>query len=265
MFQNIAEEVIYTNEEETSSKVKNIFKTLFSIKDIILYIVSFGVSVVGFGGEIAPFGLAMLAAVCSNKIPMAIVFVLTSIGTFIGFGKETFLIYILTSLIFIASILIKTPKTESHSRNEQKKLGANLLFSVTVVQAIKIIFTDFYVYNLLTSFVLIISAYVFYKIFANSIIVIKEHSKVFTIEEVIGASLLVAIAVCSLGNLSIFELSIKNILSIMLVLFLGWKKGMLVGSTAGITIGVVLGIIGATNPILIAAYAVSRYVGRNIK
>ena len=265
MFQNIAEEVIYTNEEETSSKTKNILKTLFSIQDIILYIVSFGVSIVGFGGEVAPFGLAMLAAVCSNKIPMAIVFILTSIGTLIGFGKETALIYILTSLIFIASILIKTPKVQNHSRNEQKKLGLNLIFSIIIVQAIKTIFTDFYIYNVLTSFILVISAYVFYKIFANSLIVIKEHSKVFTIEEVIGASLLISIAICSLGNLSIFGLSIKNILSIMLVLFLGWKKGMLVGSTAGITIGVVLGIIGATNPILIAAYAVSRNASRNSK
>ena len=34
--------------------------------------------------------------------------------------------------------------------------------------------------------------------------------------------------------------SIKNILSILIVLVLGWKNGMLVGATGGITIGVVL-------------------------
>ena len=87
-----------------------------------------------------------------------------------------------------------------------------------------------------------ILTYIFYKIFANSITVIKEYGikKAFTVEEVIGASLLVAIAFYSLHGLNIFGLSISNILSIMIVLFLGWKNGMLVGATSGITIGMVL-------------------------
>ena len=52
-------------------------------------------------------------------------------------------------------------------------------------------------------------------------------------------------------------LSITNILSVMLVLFLGWKHGLLVGATSGITIGMVLGIITANSPILVASYAIS--------
>ena len=55
-----------------------------------------------------------------------------------------------------------------------------------------------------------------------------------------GASMLLSIAFYSLQPISIFGLSISNILSIMLVLFLGWQYGILVGATAGITIGMVL-------------------------
>lgn len=69
--------------------------------------------------------------------------------------------------------------------------------------------------------------------------------------------MLLAIAVCAVGDLSIFGFSIKNILSILIVLILGWKNGMLVGATGGITIGVVLGIISGTEPMMIAAYAIS--------
>ena len=43
----------------------------------------------------------------------------------------------------------------------------------------------------------------------------------------------------------------------MLVLFLGWKHGILIGATSGITIGVTLGIITASTPLLVAAYAIS--------
>ena len=72
-----------------------------------------------------------------------------------------------------------------------------------------------------------------------------------------GASLLFAIAFVSLSGLKFWGLSVTNILSVMLVLFLGWKHGMLVGATSGITIGMVLGIITANSPILVASYAIS--------
>ena len=120
-------------------------------------------------------------------------------------------------------------------------------------------FRSFLLYDLLLAIMVAVITFIFYKIFANSIIMLKEfrNKKAFTIEEVIGTSLLLAIAVCAVGDLSIFGFSIKNILSILIVLILGWKNGMLVGATGGITIGVVLGIISGTEPMMIAAYAIS--------
>ena len=38
---------------------------------------------------------------------------------------------------------------------------------------------------------------------------------------------------------------------------LGWKNGILVGTTSGVTIGVTLGVITGSEPIMIAAYAIS--------
>ena len=38
---------------------------------------------------------------------------------------------------------------------------------------------------------------------------------------------------------------------------LGWKNGVLVGSTAGVTIGVTLGIIAQNEPVVVAVYAIS--------
>lgn len=120
-------------------------------------------------------------------------------------------------------------------------------------------FTTFLVYDLVVSIMLGIIVYIFYKIFANSLIVINEYGikKAFSIEEVMGASLIISIALCAFSKLYIFGFSFTNIFSIMLVLFLGWKNGMLVGGTAGITIGMVLGIINETSPILVASYAIS--------
>lgn len=243
MFQNIIDEEIEEQSEKINSNKRKInFKGLFSISDIVLYAISFMVSMVGFSKEFAPFSLAIFAATCSNKIPAGVVFIATLLGTLIGFGVNGFLSYLLTALIFIVLMLIFRPKYEGEYRNEKQKLGKYVLISSFVVQAGKMLFSMFLVYDLLSSIMLSILTYIFYKIFVNSITVIKEYGKkrAFTIEEVIGASMLLCIAFYSIHPLNIFGLSISNILSIMLVLFLGWKNGILVGATSGITIGIVL-------------------------
>ena len=272
MFQNIIDEDIKEENdsldtEKNSRKKWTNIKNLFSVSDFVLYAISFMISMVSFGGEFDPFGLAMFAAVCSNRIPVGIVYVATCLGTLIGFGGSSLLSYVLTTLLFIVMMLIFRPRYQEKGRNEKQKLGVYVLISSFIVQAGKMFFTMFLVYDLLTSIMTCILTYIFYKIFANSITVIKEYGikQAFTVEEVIGASLILSIAFYSLNGLNIWGLSISNILSIMLVLFLGWKNGMLVGATSGITIGMVLGIIGDQSPVLVASYAISRIDCRSIK
>ncbi len=265
MFQNIQEDDCTNDEikyEETQlnkgEKLKNIVKDLFSIRQIVLYIISFMMSMVGFDMGFTPFALAIVAACASNYVSVGMVFVATAIGTFIKFGASNLLIYILTIAVFTVAILIKRPKVKIDDANEQKKLGGYLIFACLVVNITKMFFTNFYVYDLLSSIANAVVAFVFYKIFANSILVIKDYGikQAFSVEEVIGASLMLSIAISAFGNFQIFGFSLKNILSILLVMIMGWKNGILVGATTGTTIGVVLGIIGNSNPIMVASYAV---------
>jgi len=161
--------------------------------------------------------------------------------------------------LLIASILIFRPGFQSPERNEQQKLGIYLGAATFIVYIGKMFLNMFLIYDLISAIMYGIITYIFYKIFTNSISVIKQYGikQAFSIEEIMGASLMISIAFVSLSALKIFDLSITNILSVMLVLFLGWKNGMLVGATAGITIGMVLGIITSSSPILVASYAIS--------
>ena len=134
-----------------------------------------------------------------------------------------------------------------------------MTISVLLVQIIQILFKTFYIYDLIYSVILSISTFILYKIFVNALGVYKQigKKKVFSVEEVISASLLAVIAISALGNINIWGFSIRNILSILVVLLLGWKNGMLVGATSGATIGLTLGIIQGEDPTFIAAYAIS--------
>ena len=256
MFQNLNNSEVENMQEE---KTRINLKDLFREKDIFLYIISFMVSMVSFNGEWAPFGLAIFASSYSNRKPVGIIYLFILMGTLFKFGFGGLGIFFLTSILFIGLVLIIRPNFEEDERNEKQKLGRYVFLSSFIVQAGKMLFSGFLVYDLITAIAIGLVTYIFYKIFANSITVICEfaENKAFSIEEVMGASLLVAIAFVSLSGLSFWGLSITNIFSVMLVLFLGWKHGMLVGATSGITIGMVLGLITANSPILVASYAIS--------
>ena len=268
MFQNISSKDMEGQEvkQEQKDSVKEILHRLFAKQNIILYTISFLISMVGLSSEnvifsIVPFGLSFIAAALSNGQAVGIMYVLSLIGTFIKFGTNNFLTYFITSLVFFVLVLLIRPKLQDNV-NEKKKIGMHLFFAVLLVQIVPVFFRTFIVYDALISIMLAITTYIFYKIFVSSILMIKEFDskRAFTIEEVMGTSLLLAITISSFGKLSIFGFSVKNVLSILIVLILGWKNGVLVGATGGITIGVVLGIIGGSEPLMIAVYAVSGMV-----
>ena len=267
MFQNITRDsndnTEFYDEEIKKVNTKDVLKRLFAKQNIVLYIVTFMISMVGFDNNslifsLVPFGLAIIVAALSNDRPIGIMYILSLIGTYISFGFTNLLVYFITSLLLFISILLIRPRLQENV-NEKKKIGGHLFFSVLIVQIVPMFFRTFYVFDLMTSIMLGMTTYIFYKIFVNSITVIVDFGKrrAFTIEEVIGTSLLLAIAITAFGDLSIFGFSIKNILSALIVLVLGWKNGLLVGATGGITIGVVLGVITESEPIMIAVYAVS--------
>ncbi len=112
MFQNVEEKDININnndEEEIvkdSNKIVLILKELFSIQNIIIYIITLLVSMQGLKNTVAPFGLAMVAACIGENIPIVGVFIMAIIGTWIRFGFGMTAKMVLMLVIFFALILL---------------------------------------------------------------------------------------------------------------------------------------------------------------
>lgn len=263
MFQNISEQEIKEEQNSDIKKekfnIKQMLKNMFEAKNILTYIVAFMVSTVSILDGMNVFAIAIFAAACSNGVVAGFVYIATLLGTLIGLGNEAFLSYLLTSLLFMVLILFVKPRIQEDTKNEKMLVGKHLIFSIICLQAMNLFTGTYLIADLLITIMQSILAYIFYKIFVNSIPVLQEiwTKKAFTIEEVIGASLLASIAISALQNVSIYGISLSNVLSILLVLILGWKNGVLVGATAGLTIGVVLAILGLGDNSLIATYALS--------
>ena len=262
MFQNINESTIdnQSYEEEKKEKKKiDIFSNVFSIKNIPIYAISLMISMVGITGEVSPFSISILGACISNSVPLLGIVAFAIIGNAIKFGISGALTYILTALVLIVTMFIIKPKYNTEDQNEKVNLAKNIFISTLIIQLAKVGMSGFTLYDVLSIICFSIITIVFYKIFVNSIIVFRDffEAKAFSIEEILGASLMLAISVGAFGNLSVFGFSIRNILSILIVLILGWKNGVLVGTTAGVTIGVTLGVITSSEPVMVAAYAIS--------
>ena len=199
MFQNINEDTIEFDSKNTSENKNkiNILANIFTKDNIVLYFVSFMLSFVGLGGEFSIFSISMLAACISSEIPVLGIIVFSLIGNFIKFGVGGLLGYFITSLVMIAGVFIFKPRYNEQERNEKIKIGKNIFITILLIQVFKFMVSGFTIYDALSSITLAMIALVFYKIFVNSIVVLKEFYKkrAFSVEEVIGASLLLAISV----------------------------------------------------------------------
>lgn len=259
MFQNISEGAIDVEKNDIKQNGINIFSNVFAKQNITLYIVSFMLSQVGIGREFSIFAISMLGACFASSIPLLGIIIVSLVGSLIKYGVGGALGYFLTALVMIVTLFIFKPVYNEQERNEKIKIGKNVFLATILVQIIKFAINGFTLYDVLSSIVLSIVALVFYKVFVNSVVVLQDFTKrrAFSIEEVIGTSLILAISVGAFGDLNIFGFGIRNILSILIVMVLGWKNGILIGTTSGVTIGVTLGVITDSEPIMIAAYAIS--------
>ena len=267
MFQNITddlkqEDVEDVKENRSRVNISGALKRIFKFQNLLIYIVSFLVSTVSINNGWSIFGISMVAAACGSLVPAGIVVLTTGLGTLLGLGLGEFFNFLETVLVFIALVVIFKPKVSEDERNEVNKVGKHVFFASIIVSIAKCFIGILLKYDLINSLVGSALIYVFYKIFVNAIIVLKDfkEKEAFSIEELIGTSLMLSIAAFAFNGLVVYGFSISNVLCIALILILGWKNGPLLGGTTGITIGMALGIIGVISPVQIAAYSVAGFV-----
>ena len=258
MFQNVSSTRIESNIKE-ENKFRDVLKELFNAHNCIIYILTFLVSMVSIKNEIIPFGLAIVAACIGSTVPIFVVYLISFLSTWIFHGVDGLATYFCTSLIFFVILFIFKPKVSLEDRNEVLKVGPRLFISSFLYSLVKNLMDVFLIYDLFLGLVIAALTYTFYKIFVNGIVVIRDFGvkKAFTVEEVIAAAIIFAVAISVLKDITFFSLSVSNILIIFIILVLGWKNGMLVGGTSGLSIGLVLTLIGNATVLQLAVFAVS--------
>ena len=252
-----------TKDKQTSFEINyiEILKRLFSVQNILVYIVAFLISMCGLRGVpspeslIAPFGLAFLFASVSSGVPIILVTAFALVGTAVGFGGTETLITASISVITLLAIAIKKPDKDLEA-SEQMKLGGYLIFSSTIVKVLELIITGFTIEKFLIGFGYVAICFIAYKVFANTMSPISKFGKqkAFTGIELFGASLIIALALDCFGIVTFGNFNLRELLRLLFILYVEMRGGPLVGVSSGFTIALIEIGFNLTSPIVILIY-----------
>lgn len=240
MFHNISDIQDNNVDEIHDNKLEVLFflRNIFNLKNILIYIISFYVSMLSIKGKIYPFALSTLGACVCTQTPIIGVLVATSIGLIYVTDISVFIRYIITVVLFSVFNIIIKPKKSKTDRNEMYKLTYRLMTFNFLVQFIGAGIAGFG-NRLLYGFLHSAFVYIGYKICVCGIATIKNINRkdIFSNIELISAGLLISIMLFMLNNLMLFNIKITNLLMIFLIFYISFKNGYICGGLSGLVIG----------------------------
>lgn len=223
-------------------------------KSVLTYLITLVVSGAKLMTGTSPFGVAAFGAAATNKVPVLIPLIGISIITLLMFGPLAMLKFIISSVLFIA-LKVFINNTEKSKTTDTFKM----LVAVAISESISLFASKTLIYDSLLAVYSTITSAIFYLIFSEGLATIVDYDRknIISSEDMIASSVLLTVAVSLLGELSVWGISIRGIISVLMVMILGWKCGACIGATAGIAISIVLGIMGFGSAVTVATYGFS--------
>jgi stage II sporulation protein E len=236
---------------------KNALNINLIIRGVVYFTVSLLISRVMLLNNTAPFGIAFLiATVFINNDKISII---TASGAFLGYislynnikNLPSYLVVVVTIVLF--SHILK--KIEVKTR--------------ALVSMFAIIMFELFIYNffiarvsglmaLLNSFFLVLCIFPLYFILDYSLLCFKEikTKHIFSNEEIISMSIISSLIIAGTWGLTIFTISITNILGLVFVIIIAYINGSGAGAASGVAMGIIVGMSSENMIIFIGMYGI---------
>lgn len=203
-------------------------------------------------GGLMPFGIALYAATLGLNLNR----ILIAIAIFAGMLSSGATIQLYTAIV--AMLLFNAINIPfKKSAGPPLRVGIIAFAGVLIPEMLLTYLQGFLLYDVLKSLMngFIIFALVF--VFKNVLDILGSPTKryVLTNEEILSIAIACALSVGGLGPLSIFGVSIRNILCIIIILIFSFRTGAGNGAAIGVIVGTVISISTDSSPIIIASYA----------
>lgn len=224
----------------------------FSWDWVLYFVLAFFISRANIIDKLTPFGLAFIAAntlIGKSNIGILLSSIL-GILTYHGFQGMDYIVGML--IIWISFNRFKSIR------------GLSILKSSFLVSSLSVLVKLFYqlIFDRLFFYDLFIIVFEGIAIFTLTYVFLyslsyDKSSRIYNNERIISTFIMVALVLSGLHNIIVFGISIKNIVSILFILFSGYREGALIGGTVGIVLGMVSHISQPEMPFLLAIYGLS--------
>ena len=203
-------------------------------------------------GSIAPLGIAFflyISRVERYRIP---VFISTLIGIFLSTNSMPYILKYTLCLIIFMAINKKIKKIDSIWKISLT--GALVVLPISMGQAL---LSNSYIYDILIAGMEGVIMFIAVYIFSYGIgLLTNSNSRIeINIEEAISISLIVTFSIMGIGDLSIMGVSIRVVLSTILILIVSIVGGSSMGATSGVIVGVAFLINDATSAIYMGMFS----------
>ncbi|MDR7855678.1 stage II sporulation protein E [Tissierella sp.] len=220
---------------------------------IIILLMGFFLARTNILNKLTPFGFAFLLAYIVMKGVKVSLLLSVLIGTFTFQGLAGVSYGISCILVFSFFALIKEEKT--YSLVKSILIGTSIFI---ISRSFGLIMEKtFFIYDL---FLIIFEGIVVFTmsyVFSFSLPIERVSSTSINNEKTISSFITLALALSGISNMGILGVGIKNAVSVIIILFLGYNQGALFGGTSGMILGMVSYISNPEMPFIIGIFGIA--------
>ncbi|MGI6091967.1 MAG: stage II sporulation protein E [Veillonellaceae bacterium] len=237
-----------------NSKISAVFRTLL-YRHLLMSILAFLLGRVAIMGEMAPFGLALFAAVAHTDRSRAPAMALWSLAGVISSGNYP------QAWIYGFSILLYFRLADKLTLMHRKLLVVPVAIACAAAfagMAVNLVGQQTALYSmvfaLFNAAICLVSTYIF---LYGMPLLIKDSTVRVSNDSLICLTAMLAIAVAGFGNMTAADYSVRDIAGGLLIMALAFSGGAGLGASVGIAVGLVIGITENNVSTAISLYALA--------
>lgn len=222
------------------------------LNDFVLIVIGFFISRVSILDEMTPFGIAFLGTYLLMKRGnlALLISVILGIFTIHGFQGTSYYIIAFASYLLFTSVL-----TDRNYTLLKSSIVMSLIF-LTIKTVIGVLFNGILLYNLFVIGFESVLVFTLTYIFSFSLPIEKISRDKMNREKLVCTFITLALVLSGLNNINLFGISMKNILSIVVIIYFAYYSGIMMGVSSAVAIGMVVYMQNTEMPFIIALLAV---------
>lgn len=221
-------------------------------EEVLLLIIGFLISRVSISGRLAPFGVGFLGAYLLMKGTSLYLLISVVLGYFSLVGFKGLDYGVASLLIYI--VFMRNREAEGATLLRASMISSLVFLLVRLISTL--LFRQFFIYDLLILGFEGILVFTFGYIFSFSLPLEEIKNKGINNEKMVCTFITLALVLSGLNSIWFFGLSLKNIISIIVIVYLGYNQGVFLGSVSGCVLGLITYIGSPEMPFIVSILTV---------